>query len=244
MSTLLELRDRAKEESDNVGQAFVSDAEWNKRINNSYKELYGLLVEKFGDHYFSKSPPQSILTDGLNQEFALASDFFKLLLVEVQVSAPQQWVTLKPLASLADKNTVSYFNTSVPAAGQTVRVWYAPRVVPLLVDADATVDAIDINGWDEYIVVDACIVSVAKEESEVSVFVGRKQALLDRIEHEAGNRDASNPTRIVDVLGKRARSMQYMLMGSNILLVGGATPGWYYGAGDWGPHDFDEGWGF
>ncbi len=243
MSTLLQLRTRCKEESDNVGQTFLSDAEWDKRINNSYREAYGLLAQKFGDDYFVQATPQSITTDGINQQFALAATFFKAVLVEVQVSSPGQYVTLKRMASLADKNTISTFNTQVPAAGQVVRIWYIPRVVALAVDADTTVDAFDINGWDEYIVVDACIVAMAKEESDVSVLMARKQALISRIEAEAGNRDAGSPSRIVDIQGKRARSMQYKILGSNIILVGGNTPGWYYGAGDWGPHDYDEGWG-
>jgi hypothetical protein len=245
MSTLLQLRDRCKEESDNVNQSFLTDAEWTKRINNAYREAYGLLAEKFGDDYFVKATPQSITTDGTNQQFALASDFFKSLLVEVliQGGAGTQYVTLKRMASLADKNTLSMFNTQIPASGQTVRVWYIPRVTALAADADTTVDAFDVNGWDELIVVDACIVAVAKEESDVSVLMARKAALTARIEHEAANRDAGSPSRIVDVQSKRARSMQYKILGSNILLVGGSTPGWYYGAGDWGPGDYDDFWG-
>lgn len=235
MPTLLQLRDRCKEESDNVGQSFVSDAEWNKRINNSYRECYGLLTEKFGADYFVKNPPQSITTDGVNQLFALATDFFKLLGVDVQITSPQQWVSLRPFA-FADRNTGG-FNSQIPAAGQAVRVWYVPRLVALAQDADATVDAFDINGWDEYIVVDAALVSVAKEESEVSVLMARKKALLERIDHEAGNRDAGNPSKIVDVFGRRSHSMRYRLSGGNLWLVGNATPGSYYDMGDWDAED-------
>lgn len=239
MSTLSELRDRCKQESDNVGQSFVSDAEWNLYINNSYAELYGLLAQKFDGDYFVTTSG-TITTDGTNQQFALAADFFKLLLVEVLVASPAQWISLKRF-SLADKNTISQFNTQIPAAGQSVRYWYIPRVTALAADGTSTVDAVSINGWDEYIVVDACIKAVAKEESDVSVFMARKSALMQRLNEEAGNRDAGNPSRIVDVRGKRAQSMQYRLNGSNLMLVGGATPGWYYGAGDWGAYD-EEVW--
>lgn len=241
MSTLLQLRDRCKQESDNVNQGFVSDAEWNTYINNSYGELYGLLAQKFGSDYFVATPA-IITTDGSSQLFALQADFFKLLLVEVLITSPQQWVTLKNFA-FSDKNVISQYNTQIPAAGQTVRYWYIPRVTALVLDADATVDAVSINGWDEYIVADACIKAVAKEESDVSVFMARKSALMQRLESEAGNRDAANPSRIVNVKGKRARSMQYRLNGSNLMLVGGSTPGWYYDAGDWGLYDADEAWG-
>lgn len=241
MSTLLQLRDLAKEESDNVGQSFVSDVEWTTYLNKSYGELYGLLAQKFGADYFVATPV-TITTDGVSQLFSLAADFFKLLGVEVLVTSPQQWVSLRPFA-FADRNVISLFNSQIPAAGQSVRYWYIPRVTELVSDSDTTVDAVSINGWDEYIVVDAAIKALGKEESDVSVLMSRKAALMQRLESEAANRDAGNPSRIVDVAGRRARSMQYRLNGSNLWLIGGSTPGWYYGAGDWGPFDYDEAWG-
>ncbi len=239
MATLADIRTRCKEESDNVGQSFVSDPEWLSYINASYQEAYGLYAEAFGARYFAKNPPQSISTDGLNQLFALASDFWKLLLVEVQVmSGQQQYVNLRAF-ELQEKNSIGIYNQSIPAAGQTVRVWYIPTVTPLAVDADVLSPALTANGGEEYVIADACIKALGKEESDVSVFMARKAELKQRLEHEASNRDASNPTRILDVRGKRARSMQYALVGTNIMLVGGATPGWYYGQGDWGPYDYD-----
>lgn len=242
MATLLQLRDRAKQESDNVGQSFLSDPEWTTNINNSYGELYSLLVQAYGTDYFVATPV-SITTDGINQLFALATDFFKLLGVEVRISSPAQWVSLKPFA-FADRNRISLFNSAIPSAGQTVRYWYVPRLTPLVVDADTTVDAVTINGWDEYIIVDAALKALGKEESNTSDLVRRKKELTDRLEAEVANRDAGNPARIVDVLGKRARSMQYRLNGSSLWLVGGATPGWYYDAGDWQDGDENEfgGW--
>lgn len=236
MSTLADLRTRAKEESDNVGQLFISDAEWNKYINNSYGELYALLVQAFGADYFVAAPV-TITTDGVNQLFALAADFFKLLGVEVQVQGTaQRWVDLKKFA-FADRNSIGTANSQIPASGQSVRYWYIPRVTALAADGTSTVDAISINGWDEYIVVDACIKAMGKEESDVSVMASRKQALLSRLEAEVSNRDAGSPPRIIDVMGKRARSMQYRLNGNNLWLVGGATPGTAYDMGDW---DADE----
>ena len=39
--------------------------------------------------------------------------------------------------------------------------------------------------------------------------------------------------------------MQYALFGGYLYLVGGATPGWWWDLGDWGPTSdaFDMGWG-
>ena len=240
MPTLLQLRDRCKHESDNVGQSFLSDAEWNTLINSSYSELYGLLAQKFGADYFTQTPAAgfTISTDGVNDRFALPTAFFKLLGVDLLISG-SQYVSLKPFA-FVDRNRFSVTSGTIPASGQTVRVIYIPRVTLLAQDADATVDAVSMAGWDEYIVVDTCIKALAKEESDVSVPMMRKQALLDRIETEAANRDAGFPSTIVDVFGRRARGMQYRLNGSNLWLIGGAQS--WAPFGDYGA-DFDSGWG-
>lgn len=239
MPTLLQLRDRCKEESDNVGQSFVSDAEWNKYINASYSELYGLLVQAYSNDYYVQSPSSgyTFTTDGVNQFFALPADFFKLLGVDVQVSSPQQWVSLKPFA-FSDRNSLSVFNSPIPMAGQTVRVFYIPTLTALSADGDNTVSL--LNGWDEYIVIDAAIKALGKEESDVQLLMMRKKLLTDRLEIEAQNRDAASPARIVDTLGRRSRFMQYRLNGSNLWLIGNSTPGWGP-LGDWPTDDFYSG---
>lgn len=222
MSTLAQLRLRCQQESDNVGQSFLSDAEWNTHINNSYAELYSLLVEAYGNDYFVASP-QSISTDGTNYLFALASDFFKLLGVEVLYGSTARYISLKPFA-FSDRNKFSSLNSPIPTSGQTVRVWYIPRVTALSADGTSTVDAITMQGWDEYIVADACIKALAKEESDVSVFMARKSSLGKRLEAEIENRDAGNPACIVDSRGRVAGGMQYRLSGNNIWLTGNAFP--------------------
>ena len=56
MTTLLQLRTLCKYESDNVGASFISDAEWTYYINASYQELYGKIVQSFGNDYFVQAP--------------------------------------------------------------------------------------------------------------------------------------------------------------------------------------------
>lgn len=57
-----------------------------------------------------------------------------------------------------------------------------------------------INGWEEYIVVDAAIKALGKEESDVTVLGARKAALLQRIQSIAENRDQGAPGKTVDVV--------------------------------------------
>jgi hypothetical protein len=55
-----------------------------------------------------------------------------------------------------------------------------------------------VSGWTEYIIVDAAIKMMQKEESDVSVLIAQKQALLARIEAMAHNRDAGMPSTVAD----------------------------------------------
>lgn len=211
-----------------VNSSFVSTAEWTNYINGSYTELYGLLVTAFEDYYIAS--PFSITTDGVNQDFALPTNpaMFKLLGVDLQAQASQLWVTLKPYTFL-ERNSMGLVNTPVPAAGQTLRLWYVPVLTALSADGDLTVDI--INGWEEYIVVDAAMKAMAKEESDVSVLMARKQGLADRLNGEAANRDAGSPTRINNAYAVQSPGMRYHVQGSNIRLFGGNTPVVPYGDG-------------
>ncbi len=235
--TLLEIRNRCKMESDNVGQTFISDFEWDEYIRGSYRELYGLITQAFGNDYFVQTPAAgyTFVTDGVSQYFPLPTEFFKLLGVDLQISSPNYWVALKPFA-FADRNRLSISNNPTPQAGQTIRVFYVPRLCPPTVDGDY-VDG--VNGWEEYIVIDAVIKAWLKEETDVTVFLAKKQAIIDRLNSEIENRDAGASAKIVDTLGRRARAMQYRINGNNLWLIGNGMPG--YGYGDWGENDY-MGW--
>lgn len=236
-TTLLQLRTRAQSESDNINQLFVSNSEWLDYINASAQEWYGQIVQAFGNDYFTQSPSSgyTFTTDGINDHFALPSDFFKLLGVDLQVSSPSMWVSLKPF-NFADRNKLAVTNSLIPQAGQTLRLFYVPRFTPLSADTDA-LDG--VNGWEEYIVIDAAMKALAKEESDVSVLMARKQAMIARMDAEVANRDAGSPATIGDTMGKRARAMQYRLNGNQLWLIGNGMPGWAWG-GDWG-NDADYG---
>lgn len=235
MSTLLQLRTRAQEESDNVNSDFISTSEWLSLINSSYQELYGLLVTSYGENY-AVATPYTFVTDGQSQDFALPDDFFKLLGVDLQVQASGIWTTMKPFI-FNERNRFTRVNSPVPMAGQTVRLWYVPVLTLLADDGDSTVNT--VNGWEEYIVVDAAMKALAKEESDVSVVAARKAALVARINGEASNRDAGSPAHIGDYYAAASQGMRYAIVGGNLRLIGGNAPVLPYGDGV----GFD-GWGW
>lgn len=212
--TLLELRTLARQESDMVNSQFVSDAEFNSYINQSYFELYDILVQKFGDDYFATS--YTFTPNGTDQEYPLPDDFYKSIGVDLALNvSADSWITLHRF-NMSDRNRFAVPNfqnfygvtnlryrlsgnniwfTPTPTGGQQIRLWYVPRMTPLVAESDV---ADGVSGWLEYVVVDAAMKALAKEESDVSVMMARKQMLLQRIEAAAENRDAGQPMTVAD----------------------------------------------
>lgn len=222
--TLLEVRTAVRQRADMLEAdgvyttSFITDSELNSYINQSYFELYDLLVQKYGDDYYAVMPPLTFITDGTTQFYPLPADFYKLLAVDVLVQGGTNnaFYSLKSF-TMGERNLYpvpnyqSFYGISnlkyrlikdklwlnpIPAAGQTVRMIYVPTMTTLSADSD-TVNG--ISGWTEYIITDAAIKCLQKEESDVSVLAAQKMALIKRIESAAENRDAINPATISDV---------------------------------------------
>lgn len=141
-----------------------------------------------------------------------APAFYKLLGVDVKYGS--EWIPLKPFTFL-DRNrwststiplgtggTLRYrlqggylWIAPQPTGGQLVRLWYVPRMTALVADGDL-LDG--VSGWEEYVIVDAAIKALAKEESDTGVQQLAKAALIARIDAAAENRDAGSPARVTD----------------------------------------------
>lgn len=216
MECLGNMRLYAQQRSDMVNNPFIGTAEWNKYLTESYKELYDILIQKYGDDYYL-ALPYSFVTSGSDQFYDFPPDLYKLLGVEVALNPndPNSWVSLRKF-NFIQRNLWNYPNVYtfrgvtnlryrpmgsklqlVPQtqAGQTIRIWYAPRPVTLIQDT-TMIDG--ISGWEEYIVVDAAIKALVKQEWEVDVLMAQKEALLKRIESAAENRDAGEPNTVSD----------------------------------------------
>jgi hypothetical protein len=147
--------------------------------------------------------------------------FYKLTGVDLALNTyPNAYVTLEKF-NFADRNKYVFpnsasslygvFNPSyrvmgnniqfipIPSSGQGIRLWYIPRLTELLLDTDTT--SVGISGWTEYIIVKAAYYALTKEESDTSSLVMQLQALTERINASAANRDAGQPDTISDVRG-------------------------------------------
>lgn len=214
-TTLGNVRLQAQQRCDLVNSTFVTTQEWNTYIDQSYRELYDLLTQKFGDDYFVATP--YTYTTSSQQLYPLPSDFYKLLGVEVALNAsdPNSWVTLRKFEFVQRNlwnfpNVYTFYGITnlryrlngnnlyivpIPSSGQTIRIWYIPRPNQLINDTD-TLDM--VSGWEEYIIIDACIKAMIKEETDPSAYMAQKQAVISRIENAAENRDVGEPETVSD----------------------------------------------
>jgi hypothetical protein len=210
---ILEAQQRANKEN----SQFYTQQELTSMVSQSYKELYDKIVTAYGDDYYVATP--FTYTTGQNlQLYPLPDDFYKLLLCEVALNPtdPNSYVTLKQF-NFIQKNLYNYPNQYtmygitniryrlngsnlmiVPQTqgGQTIRIWYVPRPSQLLNSTDL-VDG--VSGWEEYIIADVCIKMLAKEESDVSVFMTQKAEMNKRLDEMAKERNLSEAQTVSDV---------------------------------------------
>jgi hypothetical protein len=209
MSTLLQLRDQVRSRADMTNSEFVSDSELDQYINDSYKELYDLLVLKFDD-YFIADPLEFTISTG--NTYDLPNDFYKLRGLD-RKNGPNDYYELVPF-NFHDRNkTGILFHdvryrilglklhiTPIDSASGDYRMWYVPKLAKLVLGTDATLP--QVEPWEIYIVTDSAIKCLQKEESDVSVLYAQKTELTKRIEEAAENRDAGFPAQITNVYGR------------------------------------------
>lgn len=221
------LRYQAQLRSDLLNSNFITTDEWNIQINQSARELYGLLVQKFGEDYFL-APPLIITSSSLSaytlpngSNYSGAPACFKVYGMDLnsygaQTSNPQGWRSMSRF-NWADRNKCNFLlgaaSNNVAGqycqfqyremgnqvyilpvnSGQNFRLWYVPLAPDLLLDTDML--PYSFSGWYEYVVCDAAAKSLAKQQffDQAQDLMGKKMALLERIETEAANRDVGMP---------------------------------------------------
>jgi hypothetical protein len=192
MATLTELRQRSRERADmelGPGQAdtdhFIKNSELDSYINASIAELYDLIVKANGDYYTIPSTP--FTTTAEQQE----SDVKWKRIRRYNLKDRYRGGMLKYRLRAGNIE----FNTD-PGAGRTIRLLYIPKSTTLVSGSD-TFDG--INAFEEYVVVDAAIKMLTKEESDTSTLYAQKVALIERIHEMADDRDSGESETITDL---------------------------------------------
>jgi hypothetical protein len=204
-TTRQRLRERAQLRADMENTNFISSTEWNDIINTSYRELYDILVGTYAD-YYSSSATFTLAGGSGGNTYSLPADFYKLRGLDYYIgSGTNPWREV-PRYNFEDRNKLwfrSYARMGsvirvLPEAhaGGDYKIWYIPQPTALTDDAH-TVEG--VNGWEEYIVIDAAIKALNKEESDVSALMAEKAAILKRVESMASESDANRPATVADI---------------------------------------------
>lgn len=209
MFTLTQLIEKVRERADQQTSNFITDSELTGYINSSYAELYDILVSRFEDYYCQVTP----FSIASGNTCAVPSDMYKVRGIDMENGG--DWTTVYPF-NFIERNRVAsrtrmalgklgvnyrlmgntiYFVPEDRAPGN-YKIWYIPKYSPLSSGTDTLSNVLD---FEEYIIVDAAIKCMVKEESDPTILLMMKAQLKQRIEAMASNRDAGSPERIGDV---------------------------------------------
>ena len=217
---------RVRQRADMVDNYFVGDSEIQTYLNAGIAELHDLLIQTYGQDYYVSS--STFNTAAGTSSYPIASstsgpnitNFYKLRGMDAKING-SDWFTLRPF-NFNERNVYSNWGswsllglTNIryrlvgsniefipePDNVTAVRVWYIPTAQQFssTTPATSTTTFDDINGYAEYVVIDAAIKCLQKEESDVSVLYAQKKDMKRRIEESANNRDAGSPLSVSDV---------------------------------------------
>ena len=216
-TNLSTLRTRARTRADAVGNNFFDDSEIDDYINVGIGELHDLLVLKFED-YYDTSLTFDLVSGQSNYTFSAigCANFYKCLGVDITDSGETSRVRR---FSFKERNNYSSNDQTLSRGGVSaylfqirgdsvefipdpnttseIRLWYVPTFTKLGADTDEISSRI-MSNWEEYAILTAVIKMKEKEELSTSVLKEELDALRDRIEAAATNRDAGEQTAITD----------------------------------------------
>lgn len=222
------LRYMSQLRADKLTSQYLTMDEWNFNINQSAAELYDLLVDKYGEDYFLSDPVNITLTGAISYDLPDGSNYsaspalYKLNGADVNISgqstgANAGWTPLSR-SNWSDRDRFTTWPGQAGAlnniyqmsyrtmgdqlylfpqnTNMLVRIWYVPILTQML--RDTAMLPFSISGWSEYVIVDAAMKAMIKEESlqKWQVLAAIKAALIERIETTAANRDVGQPNTV------------------------------------------------
>lgn len=185
-----------------------SDAEVNSYIYQSWCALYDYLTSKGQDYYLSTQP---VYNTALNTDtYALPLDYYKVRGVDVTIGGFARslsqwrfeererynyygtWNTGLPIAYHIMNGSIVF--KPLPAGAYPITLYYYPTAPQLVGDGDA-INGVD--GFEEWVVLDAAIKMLTKDDRDTSALVGERDRVLARVGTMMSSQDAGEPYRIV-----------------------------------------------
>lgn len=215
-----QIKEESRERANMENSGFISDSELGRYVNKSIRALYDLIMTKYGEDYFVNAEPFEIVVNNTQDKYDLPDDFYKVVGVDLKVGTnngismqPFMWQernnylnsyiaswgedgVVRARYRIMDNNPGKIWFIPSPTGGFNVDLWYVP-VPPELEDEDDEFNG--FNGWEEYVIIDAAIKMLGKEESATKDLKLERQLIIDRITETAANRDIGMSHRVQDV---------------------------------------------
>lgn len=213
--SLATLSERTLQRSNLEGNsAFIKPYELTDLINGSIAEWVDEVRSTTWNGTYSRQPYRLTTVSG-RQTYPLPQDFLTLLSVDIAISGgtvvgarPYQeeernafrnfpitggWSSTAPVFYQIQGTDLSFI--PLPTAAYSVTVNYVPTA-PVLADPDDTIDS--INGWEEFIVLDAAIKCLIKagEAETIPILSQRLEQQRHRIRSLAPRRDQMSAERV------------------------------------------------
>lgn len=214
--TAEQIINRALRRADMENSEFISPEEAFDLLNESYTEMYDLLVTKF-EHYYIKDDVFVTLIPG-TFSYALPDDFYKGVGVDYQLNVTGTgYITLKPFTE-AERNGLTGIMATIPSG--TVKLRYIPAPA-IFTDPADLIDG--VSGWETLLVVNMAIAMRIKEESPTADLEREQARLMQRIEIAAQNRDTGFPARINDInridVYQQFATLRYQYSGNQVRFI-------------------------
>lgn len=191
----------------------VTIPEANSYINKSGAELHDLLAQAYGEKYVMNDV--TFATQAAKEKYNFvtdcgAADFMALQGLDQLIGG--RWLKLRDFKFSEREQYQQPFGggarpayrfhganlviAPIPTSVVQTKLYYTPTWDLLAADAD-TFDTID--GWEEYVIVDACIKMLTKQDLPCDVFMQQKAEMRARINAMKLLRNTAEAPRIVDV---------------------------------------------
>lgn len=128
------------------------------------------------------------------------------------------------IPSGATIGSINTSNNTITLANSITATLTQPYVALFMWRDDASIDG--IAGWEEFIIIDAAIKALIKQERPIDALVLQKNAMKARIEAMAEGRDAGQAHHVSDVISINtpiittgATNLKYRLLGTQIQFI-------------------------
>lgn len=197
MTTGADLITQARRRVDAYGSDTFPDAEIVTYLNMGLRELHDLLVNAYGDDYFSDTVTYAV-TASLSAAVALSPVPYKILRVD-WLDDDDTWRPLRRVSLGGDRLTTEQKQWSqheptyrsrwnkidfypAPSANETVRIHQVTLVSDIDSATPATYTVPDyIEPWTQYVVLAAAVHMTDRIEGDVGVLAAQKQAMAEQI---------------------------------------------------------------